>query len=412
MFRADGTISISELLAREQFEKLEHRLITATDLRKWPNATLDDAGTSAMAPVQFTDDPDLSLVLPTKWRYLCFDSRLTADAAPSSVLASSPNGELLAATSSELEIIVWRLSDGLSVQRLGHEGHTETIASIAFSPDGGSLISGSADRTAIVWSLETGRALLRLVGHRETIEHVQYITHGLRIVTASTDSAVKFWDAKSGAPLCHFPHGDEIERLLISPDGSRFGVQMKHSVALYDTDSIVQLAVLEPSHGAKVATIAFSASGDRLFIGDHRGGGRVCNTDNCKEVMHLEDFPSKTQASAFAPDGGPLAAVWSQAVAIVTRDGTVDFMYHLESLGTAVAFSPNGEFIAAAGGLNEGEGEIRVWSTTSRQLIAGFTAPSSNIWDTKFLPDSRRLLTFAKEGPACLWNVGDALRVR
>ena len=86
------------------------------------------------------------------------------DAARCLSFAVSPDGKLLAASSQHI-VLVWRLSDGLLVQRLFEQGHTDETNSVAFSSDNLRLVSGSKDNTAIVWNVRSGRALLRLEGH-------------------------------------------------------------------------------------------------------------------------------------------------------------------------------------------------------------------------------------------------------
>ncbi|EKM58845.1 uncharacterized protein PHACADRAFT_248942, partial [Phanerochaete carnosa HHB-10118-sp] len=231
------------------------------------------------------------------------------DSAQSAVFVSSPDGQLLAAASDGREIIIWRLSDGLSVQRLGYEGHVGSITAIAFSPNGSNLVSGSTDATAIVWSIASGKKIFHFVGHHQAVEHVAYATDGTRIVTASWDSSVKFWDARSGAPLCHFPFRQPIHELLSSPDGSRLAVRLDMSVALFGTASgepIVRLAVFESPNRAKAHGVAFSPSGDRLVVlavDDVGSGGRIYNTRDCTVATKLERF-GELLSAAFSPDGG------------------------------------------------------------------------------------------------------------
>ena len=77
---------------------------------------------------------------------------------------------------------------------------------------------------------------------------------------------------------------------------------------------------------------------------------------------------------------------------------------------TAVALSPDEKFLAAAGS-GAPEANIRVWDWKSREIIADFSAPAGRIEDMRFLSDNRRLLTFAKEGSVCAWDVADVLRL-
>lgn len=417
-YPAGGTISISELLARERIKKLERRFVTAADLHKWPHISYDGAGVPSMASAKFTDSSDSSPYFPTKWPYLEFpDPSTSDDSLTITPYAASADGKLLAAIAGTAAVVVWRLSDGLVVQRLGGQGHTGAICTLAFSPDGSSLASGSADSTIIVWSVKTGRHLLRLHGHSQEVKKMIYTTDGSLIVSTSGDAIIKFWDASSGAPLGNFHHSRRVEGFLLSQEGSKLAVRMERSVAVFEANSrgpIVRLGVVNMPNQAKVATTAFSSDGSRLFVSDNRSQARIYSTDTCKEIVQLEEHlvTGAMVSAAFSLDGAQVATVGGNDPVCIwnSRDGKARRHLPAASPVTAVAFSPDGAFLAAARGGNQSN--IRVWDWQSEELVADFAAPVSNIEEIRFLPDSRSLLTFAKAGPVCLWNVADVLRLR
>lgn len=419
-----GAISVSELIAREQLQRVHRPLITAVDLRQWPNITTSEAGTSALTPVQFGANPNMSTTFPSKWQYLAFDPPLTTDGTQTPVFASSPDGTLLASTSGARAIIVWRLSDGLSIQRLQSGGHTDVITSIAFYPDNRKLASASADTTIAVWDVCTAQVLFRLLGHSNPIDHVLLSTDGLRIISTAP-GGIKFWCASTGTPICHYSIPSRVKRLVVSPDGSRLAGHGRRSVILFSInpgEPIVPLAVFD---AAEVLGVTFAPSGDSMVIlsmdddrmgGQRVVGGRIYKTDGSKNaVMALESY-AELHHAAFAPNGSELAATAYKSTPYMwdTARDTLDTPYSLDKRVTAVAYSPDGRFFAAAGGLTgiEEEGNVRAWSRHSQGLVIDLQSPQIDVEEMRFLPDSRRLLTISKQGTACLWNIGDALRVR
>lgn len=423
---AGGTVSISLLLAHERVRKLERRFITAVDLQRWPKISYDGAGIPSMSPSRFSNSPDTPSNFPTKWPYLQFpDPSTRSDTLVITPFAESPDGMLLAAIEGTLSIVVWRLSDGLTVQRIGAEGHTGAICATAFSPDSRSLVSVSTDRMAIVWSVQTGQPILRLRGHRATVEMVVYTANGSLIVTGSSDATVKFWNAVTGAPLGSFHHRWQIEGFLLSHEGSKLAVRLQEGVALYETSSrgfVVQLGVVETPYSVKAPIAAFSPDGSRLFINENLQrhsriytNTRIFTTDNCRELIRFEQFPEQIIAGVFSPDGAKLATLLRGGVTSVwdatNRKPQLEWLPDIDGRATAVAFSPNGAFFATAAA-KDGMVYILVWNWESKVFVGEFTAPASEVEDMKFLPDNRRLLTFAKGGPACLWNVADVLRLR
>ncbi|EKM58896.1 uncharacterized protein PHACADRAFT_45965, partial [Phanerochaete carnosa HHB-10118-sp] len=149
--------------------------------------------------------------------------------------ALSADGKLLAASFDTSDIIVWRLSDGLLVQHLQHQGHTDYVRSLSFSPISRTLVSGSHDRSAIVWDILSGRVLLRLEGHSGRVHQVAYSSNGALIATAcDNDKSVKLWDALTGACIQSLDVHDSIYKVAFSPDSLHLHAEVGTSVLIYN----------------------------------------------------------------------------------------------------------------------------------------------------------------------------------
>jgi WD40 repeat protein len=68
----------------------------------------------------------------------------------------SPSGKILATTSWDNRIQLWRLDDTL-IKTL--EGHQNRVTNISWSNDGKALASASEDKTVIVWNLDLDELL-------------------------------------------------------------------------------------------------------------------------------------------------------------------------------------------------------------------------------------------------------------
>ena len=66
-------------------------------------------------------------------------------------VAISPNGQYVAAGSTDADVRMWDVSTGQLVERL--RGHRSDVWSVAFTPDGKGLVSGSLDKTLKFWDL-------------------------------------------------------------------------------------------------------------------------------------------------------------------------------------------------------------------------------------------------------------------
>ena len=142
-------LSIHALMARER-RALERRRITAEDLRRWPRLTDQKPGDIVTGELQI---PGKGYVAPVECAYLRFrDPNETEHAKHDYAL--SHNGEMLAASWQSTDITIWRLRDGLMVQRLRD---TANVTAMAFSLDDKHLVSGSQDTNSRVWDVRSGR---------------------------------------------------------------------------------------------------------------------------------------------------------------------------------------------------------------------------------------------------------------
>ena len=409
---AGGTVSISDLIAREQLRKWERRVINGSDVLRWPGITYDGGGQMATAPARLADHRLSHLTdLPKMWTYLEFRNP-SGNHSASHCLAISEDSTLLAAAWEDSEILVWRLTDGITVQRV-HVGGP--VGALAFCANGKRLVA-AIDTVAIVYDLRSGNAVWSLEGHQERINDLAYSRRPSRIVTCSQDGALKMWNADSGAPLCSFDLHLAIKKLVFSPDGSRLAAQQHSTVTLYDAgDLTVQLASVQSKRG-RITSVAFAPQGDRLFVSDESRTGRIYDSRTCKEIIAIEGHSDIISSAAFAP-GGRAVATASRDCSVSIRSsstGTETWLLQMKAPINRVGYSPNGDFIAAA----DDSGRVGVWRALSRRsavFIAEFQGPESQAARTsriEFLPDSRCLLTATAKGAICLWDVGDVLRVR
>ncbi|GJE94285.1 WD40 repeat domain-containing protein [Phanerochaete sordida] len=411
-----GIISITGLLAQEQYKQSQHRFISAEDLRKWTHLTSDGAATLSDAPARFTDHRTLSPFLPKMWPFLRFDTKMRA-AGPAKTCSVSKDGTLLASVMEGQYVSMWRLSDGLRVLRLAERCHTGRISAIDISPDSAALVSASQDKTAIVWSITTGEELFRLSGHQGGIVCAVYSPDGRYIVTAD-DTSVKLWDAVRGAPRCSYHFSNPIRQLLFSLGGSRLAARTDKSVALFsieaNTPIVQRILPSVQDRPPRIDSIALSSDGSRLaaFSEDQDGlRGQIYDTSTCRAVADFQPL-SRVVSAAFDPECMVLATAAREETAETwdAKTGELCDEYQVVRPSTAVAFSADGRFFAAAGGKREGI--IRVWVRGTKALVVEFKSPVGDIQDMQFLSDSRRLLTFGAEGSVCLWDVGNTLRVR
>ncbi len=115
-------------------------------------------------------------------------------------VAFSPDGNLLATTSSDSTAQLWDTATGALLLHI-LTGHTNNVLGVAFSPDGNMLATGSDDRTARFWDTATGTPINSLAGHTNAVRSVTFSPDGNQLATASNDKTARLWDAITGTPI-------------------------------------------------------------------------------------------------------------------------------------------------------------------------------------------------------------------
>lgn len=129
----------------------------------------------------------------------------------------------LASCGKEPVIRLWDVETENEIGKL--EGHGAQVESICLSPKGDMLASAGADKTAILWNLQT-ETKVHVLGkeHRAAIMGVCFSPDGRFVATGGMDNRVNLWDAKTGVRLDGAAQLDKIQTLAFSADGSRLYV--------------------------------------------------------------------------------------------------------------------------------------------------------------------------------------------
>src|SRR5579871_5702480 len=113
------------------------------------------------------------------------------------------------------------------------------------------------------------------------------------------------------------------------------------------------------------------------------------------------------RAMAFSPDGSRIALGGYGSVTLrETATGRV--VRRLEGsagIVTALAFSPHGEILAAAGGRPGQSGEVCLWEMRTGKLLGTLTGAYDLIYGIAFRPDGRQLAGGSYDHLVSIWNL-------
>ncbi|MEW4527069.1 WD40 repeat domain-containing protein [Maioricimonas sp. JC845] len=249
-------------------------------------------------------------------------------------------------------------------------------------------------------------AILR--GHTSPIAAVAFLDSGQTLLSAGRDGNLRFWDIRSGT--CHRTMPTVSGKLLafsLSPD--------KRLLATAHDDSLVrvwnlnkqQLEFVLQGHEGPVSCITFSSDQQQLASGGKDGTIRLWNLEKqgCRHV--LPGSHAAISCVAFAPDDATIAGGDERGTVCTWSAGSGHQLRTLNRQGspaaaTAVAFSPSNSGLLAC---TYTDSRLRVWDTSSGDLVLTGERNSVRLTAVAFRPDSRIAATGSKDHSVGIWDL-------
>lgn len=257
---------------------------------------------------------------------------------------------------------------------------------LAFSPDSRYLASGSRDGYLRTWSVhqllttpkeKELKPAWQILAHRKGINTLAFSPDGQQLASGGNDAMARVWVTETGKPLSAIIGGTfSVPGLAYSPDGTGLAIINGNMIRLRDIAS-----------------------------------GRITGSLRSENTLYSVSYHPNGSLLA-AGDSENTILLWNPALAFRTNNpvypepelltGHTGRLKTSQALLWQVAFSPDGRYLASAGG----DGMVRIWAVGTRTLLTTLAGHKGAVTSLAFSPGGRYLATGSLDATVRLWDLG------
>jgi WD40 repeat protein len=307
-------------------------------------------------------------------------------------------------------------------------GDLDGIGALGLSRDGGLLAVGDGDGTMAIYDLHTRRLLQEAFQGHDQVNDLEFSPDGslLAISTNGATEPVHLWDTHTGRKRQDLPRagaaddGYVVTGVEFSRDGrSLVTLSVEANADLgegrafltrWDVATGHRLTGPIPisSHGGDL--LLASRNGKRLIV-VNRAETLVLAADGFRPLRHIPHRSAQSGAvvAALSPRDGRTLALWSEAGPIEFLDllsGRRRLVGRDDGGAWSIRFSPDAKTLVTG----DGDGSVKVWDVTSRQLRETFQGHEARVLGLRFSPDGRTLYSSGSKS-VIAWDLEGASRL-
>ncbi len=342
-------------------------------------------------------------------------------------LVADPQGRYLISAGDDHKIKLWEVTATSEIKKIKTlRSHKDHVRTLAIHPRYPLFASGGRDGLVQVWN---GMTYLPIADIHAgfLVRSIAFHPTETRLAFAGDGNQIHLWNWETGRidrltqPEGHPTWANSsraIQSIVFSPDGKTLAsCAWYNEVVLWSMATrTIQQTLNTELDGLR--SLAFSPDGHYLAGGGDNKQSQVWDLRTGKSIARLEGHAQSIQVVAFSPDGQSLATgsedktvvIWGIGNDTATTKSPTPKITQLQTLRgydywiQAIAVSPNGELVAAAGD----DGSIRLWPQpqqwpeTLPQLLNDHRC---RLWAIEFSPDGRYLASAGDDKHVQLWDV-------
>ena len=213
-------------------------------------------------------------------------------------------------------------------------------------------------------------------------------------------------------PIRLLNHDGGVRSVAFSPvDASIFASAGESRVVKLWNIQNDSVAILR-GHTDTINAVAFSTDGALVASASEDGYLKlwdVQSLQNIETLTHIMDGSRwRVKEVVFSPDGQVFATAIGQYVRLwdVDKRTEIGTLRHNQSV-QAVAFSPNGQLLAAGDGSNDGPGTVTIWEVQSQRVIVTLEADEKQVHTVAFSPGGGIVASAGVKAQIRLWDTSN-----